>query len=166
MDIDDLWIGDRVRLRRSGSMGVYKGQHANGKCRVQVGEKIMLSSIANLEVLSEEEPSALVTLEKEITESSKAKSKSKVPSQIDLHAEAISPTLSFEPPEMILRKQLSVCRSYIQDAIDAKHTAITIIHGKGRGELKKEVDYLLSTFDEIHFSNPINNGGATEVWLR
>ena len=161
---ENFWIGDQVLLIKSNRQGTYEGANPNGKHRIKVDGKIVLSSIANLTkvdipklkpaITFDDSPSTTTPRYRDFNKS------------IDLHIEKLDPELLRQPPQMILRRQLAACKNHIDTAISVGAKIIIIIHGKGTGELKKEVDYILSQYPEIHFSNPINNGGATEVWLR
>ena len=65
----------------------------------------------------------------------------------------------------ILDYQLEKTRIFIRDAIDRKYPHITIIHGKGQGVLKSEIEHILKDYHQIRFTFSKNGGGAVEVWL-
>jgi len=67
---------------------------------------------------------------------------------------------------MIINKQVSACKDYLDKAISLRRREVTIIHGKGLGQLKLEVQTLLKTYDEVQYTSLIHNGGATLVGFR
>ncbi|MEL6123270.1 MAG: Smr/MutS family protein [Bacteroidota bacterium] len=162
MTAEDLWIGDRVQLKVSGREGIYKGTAEDGRHRVTVGDKVILTSIENLHVLPDIEPVKRISI---VDASSKPRGLPPKTS-VDLHAEMIDTSLQTAPPQMILRRQLQVCQDYLDDVIAHGMKIVTIIHGKGDGTLRTEVRALLEEYPQIHFYNDAHDGGATEVWLR
>jgi len=42
VNLKELWIGDNVRLKKSGRIGTFEGE-VNGKARVKLKDKIVLS---------------------------------------------------------------------------------------------------------------------------
>ena len=57
-------------------------------------------------------------------------------------------------------------RKFMDGAIEAGLKRVTIVHGKGKGTLKAEVEHLLKSSykDAVHLIIPLNEG-TTEVWL-
>lgn len=162
MVLDDLWIGDEVLIKSSLEQGLYEGHNANGQQRIRIGQKIKLVNLEDLELAPKrkDEP------ELKLIETVKNEMKGYFDPEIDLHFEKLFPNESKPIHEMILRKQLEKCRIHVQRAIDRKVPIVTIIHGKGKGQLKLEVEHLLKEFEEMQFSLTKNNGGATEVWFK
>ena len=67
---------------------------------------------------------------------------------------------------MILNHQIKRCQAYIESIINARVSPVTIVHGKGKGQLKLEVEYLLSQYEEYLHSIPAHDGGASQVWFK
>ena len=84
---------------------------------------------------------------------------------IDLHMEVLNPSLQHGRPERIVDIQIKAAKEFIDKSIAHGTKQILIIHGKGEGVLKSEIDHLLSLYDEVKFTFSKNNGGATEVWF-
>ena len=92
--------------------------------------------------------------------------------EIDLHMEELVDDHSYMTNHEILQNQMSVCKRFIQRAIDSGLKKIILIHGKGEGVLKNEI-YLylnkLSAYHEIGLQyhdasySEYGVGGATEV---
>ena len=54
----------------------------------------------------------------------------------------------------------------LDQAVLAGLGELRIIHGKGTGELRKEVLYILGQYPEVVGTGSIHDGGATEVILK
>jgi dsDNA-specific endonuclease/ATPase MutS2 len=163
ININELWIGDTVRLKKSMKIGKYEGLNHKGKLKVRVNDKIILTTLSNIEQyeLQESSDMELSNMDKSIVKAPKKK----MSTTVDLHVDGLDISLSREP-QMILRHQMQRCERFVHQAIAAKMVTITIIHGKGAGELRKEVHLLLGTIEQVTHFHAINDGGATEVWLK
>ncbi len=69
--------------------------------------------------------------------------------QLDLHYEALIQNHTPTPGKSILEFQLEICRQFILESIQRKRPHIRIIHGRGSGVLKKEVEALLKNHPEV-----------------
>ncbi|MGE5355351.1 MAG: Smr/MutS family protein [Deltaproteobacteria bacterium] len=157
----DFWIGDQVKMISSGRTGVYEGIQ-DGKARVRTGNKFILTSHKNLEKLPEKEIE--IDIFDEVADYSAIKlSKEKFKNQIDLHIEKLDPGKQNHLPEMILDFQLKSAREYIEKAISKRIFSVLIIHGKGNGALRLEIEHLLGDFPQVFYYSVINEGGATEI---
>jgi hypothetical protein len=92
--------------------------------------------------------------------------------EIDLHIEELRERHTYLTNFEIVQIQMSACRAFVTDAMNAKHKRIIIIHGKGEGVLKSEIrSYLdkLSKEREINLEyydasfQKYGQGGATEI---
>ncbi len=164
IDIDDLWIGDTVILIKSGRIGKYEGLGKNNKLRINIGHKIVISTISNIAPYTPAERDIVKEFTKKHLSVEKPTAK-KVGRQtiLDLHIEVLNPNLKNQRPERIVQVQIDAAKSFIENAISKNYHSIQIIHGKGLGVLKSEIIHLLSLYDEVKISVPINDGGATEV---
>lgn len=168
MDTDDLWIGDRLIIKSSGKEGTYEGIN-KGKVRVKVGTKILLVRPTNI-ILAPEIPVEDPDLglgEPVAPEKTTKKSgpKKTIKKEIDLHLEKLPP---FENTrwQTALEYQIDTCKRFLQDAINAKVPSLLIVHGKGKGILKKEILHLLDDYKEVYLKLEVNQGGAIEVWMQ
>lgn len=161
----DLWIGDWVKILSSGKTGKYEGL-TGGKAKVKVADKHIVTSLDNLELIPEE----LIPIEKNETPV-----KNKLPEKpkkhwfqntLDLHIEKLNPAMTKEIPEMILAFQLKNAKNLIEEAIKRKQHSIILIHGKGLGSLKMEIEHLLKNYKELNYFIPSNDGGATNVFFK
>ncbi len=167
LNLDDLWIGDTVRIKTSYKVCTYMGRAKDGRARVKYREKILLVRAKNLESYEYPEQ-ASQELWNDLPHDIRTppKSSHEWPSSIDLHIDVLNPTLEHEAPQIILNHQLVKCREYIERSIQLGMKYVTIIHGKGTGQLKREVDHIIEQYDEIRYAIPQNDGGATEIWLK
>ena len=92
--------------------------------------------------------------------------------EIDLHIEELTDDHSYMTNHEILTKQMTVCRSFIQNAIEKGQKKIVLIHGKGEGVLKSEIHLFLNKLRNLNGVNlsyhdasysEYGMGGATEV---
>ena len=163
--MNEYWIGDWVKIITSGKTGKYEGT-LNGKARVKVTNRHIITSFENLELIPEE----LIPYEKsEIIISSKPVKKPELQvfkNTIDLHIEKLNPAIENEIPELILAFQIKKAKKFIEDAINRKQFSIVLIHGKGLGALKMEIEHLLRDYKELNYFIPSNDGGATQAFFK
>jgi len=166
MDVNDLWIGDYVMLKKSGRVGKYDGIDRMGKHKVKIGEKIVKTTAKNLEKADEPkiQPKYIELKEEKEIDHSHPTGK-KLEESIDLHIEILNPNLLNAQPERIIDFQIKAAKTFIERCIDSGTSRIEIIHGRGEGVLKLEVHHLISLYDEVQFSFEKNRGGSTEIWL-
>lgn len=164
IDIDELWIGDLLLLKKSGRVGKFDGRSGHKKVRIKVGEKTVITPINNVEMAPEgaklqefNYSNRPQTIKPFITPHSDF---------IDLHIEVLNPSLRTSRVERIIDFQIKAAKTFVENSIKNHIKQILIIHGKGEGVLKSEIKHLLSLYDEVQFTFDKNNGGATEVWLQ
>ncbi len=168
MDINDLWIGDRLIIKSSGKVGTYEGIN-KGKVRVKVGTKIILVRATNIMLAPEkpvEDPDLGLGVP-DTNEHPKKKSppKKTIRKEIDLHLEKLPP---FENTrwQTALEYQIDTCKRFLDEAIEAKTPCLLIVHGKGKGILKKEILHMLDDYSAVYLKLEVNQGGAIEVWMQ
>ena len=92
--------------------------------------------------------------------------------EIDLHIEELVDSHQYMTNHEILTRQMTVCRGFIQNAIEMRTKKIVLIHGKGEGVLKSEIHLYLNKIRnfngislEYHDASyaEYGVGGATEV---
>ena len=166
MDKNDLWIGDYVQLIKSGRIGRYEGPGKNGKLKIRIHDnKVVLSTLKNIHVLDDDyRPNHEIEQVEEVRRSENREYET-LEKEIDLHMEKLFPSQFFSRPERILDLQIKAAKNYIEKAIELRLPRVIIIHGKGEGVLKTEIDHLLKGFDQVNFHIEANRGGATEVWF-
>jgi dsDNA-specific endonuclease/ATPase MutS2 len=164
MIISELWIGDLLRLKKSGRVGKFAGISPEQKIKVKVGDKIILTTPGNLEHAPDNHSD---NDNQFIPRPSITKQTPKpLNSIIDLHIEILNPSLLNARPERIIDFQITAAKKFIESAIEQKLPKIEIIHGIGAGVLKMEVEHLIYLYSEhIKAQFPLNKGGSIELWL-
>jgi len=164
-DMHDFWIGDWIMIISSGKKGKFEGE-INGMAKIKSNKKIILAPFNDILILDDGE---FPTTIKTTTYKSKLKPKSEnlIPFNniLDLHIEKLAPELSNKLPEHIISYQVRKAKEFIMKAIEKRQLQIVLIHGKGSGVLKAEIENLLQDFNEVYFMKSINDGGAIEVML-
>lgn len=164
MIISELWIGDLLRLKKSGRIGKFAGISSEQKVKVKIEGKIILTTPGNLEHAPDNQSDNSIDF---IERPSYTKQDPKpLNSILDLHLESLNPSMINARPERIIDYQVSEAENFIKEAIEKRLPKIEIIHGKGAGVLKMEVEHLLHLYDDhVKAKFPINAGGAVEVWF-
>lgn len=161
-EVHELWVGDYVRLVKSGRIGRFAKYQA-GKIYVEVDDKLIKTVPKLVEYMGD-----LPTETKEdvaedsIVQTARSHHYS---STIDLHIEKLNPSLANALPERIVAYQVEAAKKFIEAAKAQHLQVIEIIHGKGTGVLKHEVLHLLSLYPEVDSCKEINAGGGTEIIL-
>lgn len=169
MSLKDYWIGDQLRVISKDLIGQFVGEDASGKALLNYNNEIILVSADDLELYAEPEPFIeLVNLESEPVKGFQPLQKQKAISHvIDLHYNVLAPErYQGNPHENILEFQIQKCKEFIEFSLQRRVGYIQIIHGKGQGILKAEVEKLLRSFDQVRFSHNTPDGGGLEVFLK
>lgn len=163
LKLEELWIGERVKLIKNGQCGRFEGITADGKAKVSIDGHILVTEAHHLELEQEASDDNPIDLWLNHSHVPKAKpSPAKLfTREIDLHFdETASRAIT---SEQVLDWQLKRCRKHIETAIEKKINNIIIIHGKGEGVLRNLVHQMLDSYAEVQWKMLINQGGATEV---
>ena len=168
VDIKSLWIGDLLKTS-SGKIVKFEGIAGDGRARVNYLGKILLVDANNISLEKEEDdfPHHLLQdfLEDKLAKEKSKPLKIKINNTLDLHIEVLAPEMKNDYPGRIIEYQMLRCKQFIEDAITRRLPHITIIHGKGTGTLKNEVESLLRSYHEMRFQVSKNDGGAIDVWV-
>lgn len=169
MDLTSIWRGEKVKILKSGRIGIFEGINKDGKARIKTNNKILLISASNLEIIPEVEHhfdiDAFLQNEQELHSTIKPKLKIKFDHTLDLHIDKLAPHMENDIPARIIEFQLQKSETFIRNAIDNNYPHITIIHGKGQGVLKAAIEHQLTLFHQLKIKFSTNGGGAVEVWL-
>ncbi len=161
MDINELWVGDFLKVKSSGVIGRYKGLNED-KVALNVDNDIILVSPEDLELIDDIEEET----EDKSEEIEEALSQyALVPDELDLHIEKLNPKLINSAPQIIFNHQKQAFQQYLNKAFYQKKYAIVIIHGKGEGVLKSEVLNYIRHNKKVFTFQSIHDGGAVEVIL-
>jgi len=107
----DFWIGEKVKLKKSGRFGVIAGKSDNGKIKVKCDDSIIITSPSNLEIIQENE----FTFPDWVFETKEKKQEIKLATKdtIDLHIEILEPSMVTENAVVILQFQVRKCREFL-----------------------------------------------------
>lgn len=163
MNIDELWIGDKIWITSRQAHGFWEGKMNPIEAKVRIGHVHHIIPLSDIEEPKEEVDTMEILKDRPILKEQTPTFSSK---QLDLHIEKLNPSLEFQTPQQIILHQVKKCKEFVAFAIKKRWLTVLIIHGKGTGALKEEVYHLLSDFDEVYHKIPRNNGGAVEVWFQ
>ncbi len=162
--LKDLWIGDMVRVTKTGAIAKFEGE-TGGKAKILLdGHHILLEAceiVVHNEPETEESLVQLLGIEEQKTTEKKRPSMVNV---LDLHLEKLS-GYTQNSGLVILDYQLKECRKFLEEVIARRYLSATIIHGKGEGILRDQVIQLLKEFPQVRNHFPKNHGGALELLL-
>jgi dsDNA-specific endonuclease/ATPase MutS2 len=161
INVKDLWIGDLVFVSGKKKVGSFEGTGAKGLAFVKIDGKMHLINPNELTIHEEKEVEPELILEE-----TKIKPYKEFNSEIDLHMEVLNPYMTETNPLHILQYQVKQVELFLESAIQRRRNTLKIIHGKGSGQLKEEVHHLLKGKKEVAHYHVINEGGATEVYIR
>jgi len=162
MDVNELWIGDFLRVKSKDKVGRYQGLQGS-MIVVDIDSEKFLVTKEDLELVDDPFLTETGNIDLLPTET---ETKSFPDSILDLHIEVLNPSMTDALPDRIRDYQVEQCKYFISDALSRNQAYIQIIHGKGTGLLKKEIHHLLKMESRVNFYLEKNNGGLTEVWLQ
>lgn len=163
VDINNLWVGDHVKVISSGRVGTFEGIHKSGKARIKSDSKIYLVSAKNLITYEVKLEDPVIEFNETLKDKDAKINKGLFENTIDLHIETLNPSLKNALPERIVDYQTKAFLDFFDNAKSLNKPVITIIHGKGAGVLKQIVQSIIKGDDKVLNYKEINNGGATEV---
>lgn len=147
MNLDELWIGDRLRIKSTGVTGRYHGQKS-GRPQIQTAEGLVETDALDIEPIDEEPLEKGVEL-KAVPPQIDLKAISKFNPTLDLHQESLLKSGYKLPNGPILGWQLGICQKFLLTAKKLEVRRITIVHGFGAGILKNEVAHLLDQNPDV-----------------
>jgi dsDNA-specific endonuclease/ATPase MutS2 len=161
--LEELWIGDKLRVIKSGRIGEFMGKNPQGHAKLRFGKEEGFFLVSEIELVIESEPEFDWSewLDEEHPAHKKTNPLPKFSTEIDLHFDDSKKGILL--PEQVLDQQLNACKLHVETAIAKRINRIVIIHGKGEGVLRHLVHQLLENYTEVQWKMVINQGGATEV---
>ncbi len=163
---DDLWIGDEIFLIKSQRVGKFDGVTPDGKIRVKISSKTIITTPSNVKPYQRKILSKADKLLMELKNDISVKKTKKLLNTIDLHIDVLNPSMANALPERIVSYQVQAAKNFIDQAVKNHLREITIIHGKGEGVLRQEIHHLIKMSQYVHFFATTNDGGATEIILK
>lgn len=89
--------------------------------------------------------------------------------EVDLHIEKLVPSIKGMSNFDILNTQMETAKGQLNFAIRNRMQKLVFIHGVGEGVLKSELEFLLSSYEQISFQEASFQKygfGATEVYIK
>lgn len=83
--------------------------------------------------------------------------------ELDLHLNALDDY--YDSPLQALDFQKDKCISFVKEAIRLRVGRVIIVHGIGKGQLRRHIKQILKNFKEVDKTVLTHDGGATEVWF-
>ncbi|MCB0602183.1 MAG: Smr/MutS family protein [Saprospiraceae bacterium] len=167
VDIKTLWVGDLVWVKSLQQRGTVRGRHGSNQAIVQIGETRLHVNGSDLELIPDQSDQSIDPFLLELTKEVPRRHPEWLdfPRNLDLHLEVLNPELAHASPSRALTFQIAQAKKYLDQAIRLKLPSVVIIHGKGTGVLKMELEHLLGAFPAIRHFHAINEGGALEIWF-
>lgn len=120
LNLDELWIGERIKLIKNGQKGRFEGITADGKARISIDGHFMVTDAHNLELEKEDSDENPIDLWLNQSHVPKAKPTpvKLFTKEVDLHFdETASRAIT---SDQVLDWQLKRCRKHIETAIEKK----------------------------------------------
>ena len=165
-DPGDLWIGDWLMIKSTGLKGQFNGldQHRNVIIKTKDHNKLVVLS-SDIEKIPDETDVKLdisndLIPEKEL----ESETTDDFGDTLDLHYEALIQTYPHLSGSK-LEFQLDICTRFIKSAIHSRLPNFQIIHGRGQGILKSEVERLLKQYSQITIISSNPNLASVDAWM-
>lgn len=163
---DELWIGDWLEIISSGTRGQYHGMDSQGLITIRTKDHILtFVSVEDVKHVEDEVqvlPDVFLPVEK--PGQSAEETEYDFGDIIDLHYDVLIQTYPHQSGSK-LEYQLNICTRFIQNAIQSRLINIQIIHGRGQGILKTEVERLLKQHSEITIISSNPNLASVDAWM-
>ena len=163
---DELWIGDWIEMISTGVKGQYHGLNMEGKVNIRTKENVLTTALTT-DIRQIEDEAELIP--EPFSSVAPADQNEKITEYdfgdiIDLHYEVLIAAY----PHMTgskLEYQLDICNRFIHHAIQSRLINIQIIHGRGQGILRGEVEKLLKQFPEVTIISANPNLSSVDAWF-
>jgi len=178
MNLDDLWIGDKILVKSVQEVGTFEKKISETRAiiKFKIGTSEIYTDdmvLANDKPLgpvkhSKEKDKPGLFIEKDKPDEFNVMDKANFNKEIDLHFEKLMPGKNKSDYVNILDFQLKACKAHIERALEFRVPDVKIIHGKGNGTLRTAVINLLKDYRENIIWNfeGENKGGAVIVLFR
>ncbi|MEO5583047.1 MAG: Smr/MutS family protein [Saprospiraceae bacterium] len=166
VDPGELWIGDWLMIKSNGLKGRFNGVDEKGNIMIMTKDQNKVFVLAsNIEKI-QDEPDVLVEIRNaSINEKvQKLELADDFGDTLDLHYEKLIPLFPHLSGSK-LEFQMDICTRFIKAAIHSRLPNIQIIHGRGQGILKNEVERLLKQYNEITIISSNPNLASVDAWM-
>ncbi|MEP7323492.1 MAG: Smr/MutS family protein [Saprospiraceae bacterium] len=166
VDLHELWIGDWLMIKSSGIKGQYNGLDEKGNIMIRTKDQNKLFVLSSDIEKIPDEQDVLVEIHNEPIHEKEleAEPADDFGDTLDLHYEELIPLFPHLSGSK-LEFQLDICTRFIKAAIHSRLPNIQIIHGRGQGILKNEVERLLKEYSEITIISSNPNLASVDAWM-
>ena len=172
MDINDLWIGDLLQIKSTGQVGRFFGTENENAIIEVLGEKLNIDPKDLQEAPENEE--VIEEVKNPVPKENQFVKKQGIDLNeiarfkpiIDLHISSLNPNMKRFSAGEILSFQCKACADFLEKAGVYNIDKVTIIHGKGKGVLKNEVEVILNRHHFVSSFQSTIEGGGFEVFLK
>lgn len=161
MNIDDLWVGDDVLIKSTGTKGKFQGKGKNNLYKIKTADGKTIEVTANEIDLGATGVMASTQIKKD--QSNSLKKSKRLANILDLDYEALKKTYP-RIHKAIPDYQLEICEEFLQTKKAKKETYCKILFGEDT-KLKSAVAALLRKHPEISIYTPHPDRDAWEVWF-
>jgi len=162
IDPNEMWVGDLLQVIPTGIVGKYESHRGDIVTLNCKGTKVVANK-TDIRTWKQPKVTQELTFDDELAPQNDKGGK--LQETIDLHINILAPHMQHQSQARILDFQIEKAREFVQTALDNKRFNLLIIHGKGTGVLKAEIQHMLKDFNKVRYTFDKNKGGATEVWL-
>lgn len=166
VDPDELWIGDWLMIKSTGLKGQFHGRDELGNVIIKTKDHNKIIALSSdIEKIPDVQDVLVEMINSPIREREReTEFVDDFGDTLDLHYEELTqlfPHLSGSKLEF----QLAICTRFIKSAIHSRLPNIQIIHGRGQGILKNEVERLLKQYGEITIISSNPNLASVDAWM-
>jgi len=167
MDIIAWWIGDPVQVISTGLKGRYHGPGQAGDIIIKLPDGNLINiPVQDVRLAEEEIETDYKTIQWLPEKAARAEPGSSQSYRLDLHYENLTRHFTHPPDQTILEYQLDICNRFALAAIESRTPFIRIIHGRGTGVLRNEVERLLKKYPEFTLISFNPNMASVDAWIK
>jgi len=161
MNIDDLWVGDDVLIKTTGTKGKFQGKGKNNLYKIKTADGKTIEVTANDIDLGATGVESSNKIKKD--ESNSQKKSKRLANILDLNYESLKKVYPRSHKDLF-DYQLEICEEFLQTKKAKRETYCKIIFGEDT-RLKSAVASLFRKHPEISIYTPHPDRDAWEVWF-
>jgi len=150
IDPNELWVGDPLQVKSSGLVGKYES-HTDSMIIINCKGNRITAAIHDVKIYKAPKKEVALHFEDDINNNKSITHDD----TIDLHINKLAPHMEHQAQARILDYQIERAKSFVEHSIQNKRYRVLIIHGKGSGVLKAEVNDMLKDFSKVRYLSVI-----------